>query len=713
MEAPVEKEEEKRDEEGLLHTYDVILCGTGLVQAILASALARAGKSVLHCDGGDNYGELDAAWNLSMIQEKQENPLTSNDELIDKENVISLLPTGGESSLRWHSKKEVTYFGIQVGCAVQTSFGTGIVKAVPKQQDDSLVVALDKWTLTDGKSPLAYFRIAQHSIDLSSDVEIEKHFFQTHGIQTLRTAKAKQILENDRYLALDATPAFVLATGKAVSGMLASNVADYIEFKTVEGLFWLEEGELSRVPCSKNDVFGTKLLAPMDKRRLMKFIQLSMDYATQLSAAEEMLKQNSTSKHGDSSNTATTTVNNVNISTPETEVQSLNERHLNQGRSLARPQNKAVSKEALQVLQKCMGEEMSFDDFLAQKHKLSPKLRAIVRYALAWEQDVSSTSLSQGMANLRQHLQALGRFGSTALIFPMYGSGELSQAFCRSAAVFGATYLLRRPAIGIRVSEGNAVEGVIVSGDKSEDCPKIAQDSKEIQCSTVVVPSTAVPTLLATCKTRPHKKILRRISVLSSKLIPSDEGDRHVIFIPPQSIGNSHAIHCVTLDDTVQVAPTGCAVMHLTTTVECDAGDDVECTILMKAAQIIVGASQLDVDELYHVTFSHDLTTTDIIPDLPEGVHLCHHSGQVLTADVAFEQAQNIFSMICPGMEFLGLSHELDSCIKERAAEQGYNDDERLILESALDMIGATIGEEREGPDAIAESTVKEEQQHS
>ena len=39
------------------------------------------------------------------------------------------------------------------------------------------------------------------------------------------------------------------------------------------------ELELSRVPCSKGDVFQTKLLSPVEKRRLMKFLQLASDYA--------------------------------------------------------------------------------------------------------------------------------------------------------------------------------------------------------------------------------------------------------------------------------------------------------------------------------------------------------------------------------------------------------------------------------------------------
>eukprot|EP00985_Skeletonema_marinoi_P015979 scaffold8440_cov68-Skeletonema_marinoi.AAC.2 len=40
--------------------YDVIICGTDLIQSILSSALSRVGKKVLHCDGNDWYGGFDA-----------------------------------------------------------------------------------------------------------------------------------------------------------------------------------------------------------------------------------------------------------------------------------------------------------------------------------------------------------------------------------------------------------------------------------------------------------------------------------------------------------------------------------------------------------------------------------------------------------------------------------------------------------------------------
>ncbi|CAJ1940995.1 unnamed protein product [Cylindrotheca closterium] len=677
-----------RDEEGLRRTYDVVVCGTGLVQAIVSAALARAGLSVLHCDGSDYYGEMDSTWNPEIIQEKIKEKKSSAELLaevscksshIDK-GFIAMNPKGSESNLQWHSENKVDSFGLDVGILVDTPFGKGTVVELPKSFDESIVVALEKWVLANGKRSLVYFRIPhEYRHNSFSSQVLEELLFQTQGVQSLRTAKAKRIL-NDHRISLDATPAFVLASGRAVSGMLASNVADYLEFRSAEGLFWLEGGDLSKVPCSKNDVFGTKLLAPMDKRRLMKFIQLAMDYATQTSSDEERQQQVSleTANAMENSPDAPTST----LETVESEVQSLNERHLNHGRSLARPQNKVVSTEALSILKQCMDDGMAFDTFLEKVHKLSPKLQAIVRYAIAWEREVSSVSLAEGMENLKLHLQAVGRFGNTAFIFPLYGSGELPQAFCRSAAVFGATFLLRRAAVGIKVSDGNGVTGALISEDNSSEC-------KMIECKTIIA-SEASFSLERT--TRSCKRILRRISVLSGRVIRSDDTDCHITTIPPKTVGNSHTIHCVTLDHTLQVVHHGCTVMHLTTTVECDKGQETDDEILSEASRMIIEASGSQLDEVYQVCFSHCFEPTGFfsVSDVPEGLHLCHHSGQALTVDNAFAQAESIFSKICPGKDFLKLSEDFDVQIKERATENNINDDEKNMLESALDIVRKT-----------------------
>jgi RAB protein geranylgeranyltransferase component A len=315
----------------------------------------------------------------------------------------------------------------------------------------------------------------------------------------------------------------------------------------------------------------------------------------------------------------------------------------------------------------------------------------------------------------------------------MYGSGELSQAFCRSAAVFGATYLLRRRPLAIKVgkyddnddndddenitdNENNQnskmknkqiVKGIVLSQDTLDNSSpdegfqqqQICKTPKTIKCSHVVLPVNTMGNKYSQKDGRLSKirRIVRRISVLSGKVIPTDSGEqRHVIFIPPSdTIGNTHAIHGVLLDHSVSVAPRGCTLFHLTTTVTDWVGDDDPSAILERAqasvlkSKLTTATSQKSPIELYHVSFSHECPQLDEaeMTHHPDGMHFCGHTGQELTADVAFEQAQKIFSSICPGLKFMGLSNAIDEVIRDRVEEKGYDDDEKNLLESALDII--------------------------
>ncbi|CAM9789136.1 unnamed protein product, partial [Chrysoparadoxa australica] len=73
------------EREGLEPYYDVVLLGTGLEQAALAGACARAGKTVLHLDRNEWYGEDCAGFSLeglidwgARVKEGHEEPLVED-----------------------------------------------------------------------------------------------------------------------------------------------------------------------------------------------------------------------------------------------------------------------------------------------------------------------------------------------------------------------------------------------------------------------------------------------------------------------------------------------------------------------------------------------------------------------------------------------------------------------------------------------------------
>jgi hypothetical protein len=114
---------------------DVVIVGTNLVHSIVASACARAGKSALHCDGNDFYGETGAVFSLDgLIQWSIKHSLRDQDDKavntssIDSQTKHGLMlePMGTFASFRIHSASHSTsprHALLDVGTEVVTPFG--------------------------------------------------------------------------------------------------------------------------------------------------------------------------------------------------------------------------------------------------------------------------------------------------------------------------------------------------------------------------------------------------------------------------------------------------------------------------------------------------------------------------------------------------------------------------------------------------------------
>ncbi|CAN0401604.1 unnamed protein product, partial [Ectocarpus sp. 12 AP-2014] len=192
-----------------------------------------------------------------------------------------------------------------------------------------------------------------------------------------------------------------------------------------------------------------------------------------------------------------------------------------------------------------------------------------------------------------RHLSALGRFGETAFIAPLYGVGELSQSFCRMAAVHGAICMLRRQLRGAVIdrNSGRCV-GVVDDAGRGFACSFLVVGGEFFAASpptsTQQPTKTPVPEQLSAPHPRPppspetlptagtgsscrvRGRLLRRVVLASGPVAPEGRG-RGLCVLPPglQSIGNPAAVHVVSLDDTTAACPEnlgGACVIHLTTT---------------------------------------------------------------------------------------------------------------------------------------------------
>lgn len=709
------------DEEGLrVQGYDVVIIGTRLVHAIVASAFSRAGKSVLHCDSNDFYGETDAVLSLDALIQ-----LSSND-----------IPLGTCSLFRIHSASHSSsprHALLTVGTDVITPFGQGIVERLPaikindSDASTSLQVRLKQWTLTTvGKSPIAYFGpppVSKMGNNNALQISyLSKYYADEFDIIPIASLQYQQLIHSSiaRAFAIDLTPSLLFAQGLAVQGLVQSSASDYCEFKSMISLYFLSEGKLSPVPSSKGDIFSTKLLSPMEKRKLMKFLQLALDYAVSIQDQKNChAEEHLTSSTSDPLSSTTETQSQIPFSdtssTPynyidEDKVTSLNERELHMGRSLYRPQNKPVSTNDLEELYACFQTEMPFDAFLEIKHGLSKQLRDIVIYAMALSSSPREEySTQRGMLDLSKHLLSLGRFGSTGFLTPMHGAGEIPQAFCRSAAVHGVTYLLRRkPKRLVFSDDEKSILGIElypnidVDNNKTKNDINI-QDTTYVRAKNIVIPYNLIQSkdvesgLKIQLKT---KRMIRRISIFRNKLISNCDDSRHaeqrhVIIIPPQTFGNEYPIRGMVLDESAHIAPWSIggefsvSVLHLSTVV-LDDNDAIESghNALERAVQVLsetqsIGRDVLSkLEELYHIAFNYayvvdgkDESTLDI-----QGLFPTYWQGESMTMDSAFYEAEEIFQKLCPNHSFLSLSDELAALIQERQLQTKTDDHEDDLL---------------------------------
>ncbi|CAL5391552.1 unnamed protein product [Camellia sinensis] len=208
-------------------------------------------------------------------------------------------------------------------------------------------------------------------------------------------------LQHCRTFNLDlAGPRVFFCADSAVDLMLKSGASHYMEFKSVDANFVCDgNGKLLSVPDSRSAIFSDTSLGLAEKTRLGIFFKLVDGH---LKAAVVG------SDGGDDS-------------------------------------GRRISDEDL---------ESPFVDFL-NKLRLPPKINSTILYAIAmadYDQDSMEVckdflKTKDGINRLALHHSSVGRFSNALgpLIYPIYGQGELPQAFCRHAAVKGCLYVLRMP----------------------------------------------------------------------------------------------------------------------------------------------------------------------------------------------------------------------------------------------------------------------------
>ncbi|GLE01810.1 hypothetical protein PINS_up010648 [Pythium insidiosum] len=479
------------DAELLAVEYDAVIVGTGMAEAILAGALARAGKKVLHVDQNDYYGSNYASFPL-------------------------------EQFLRWTRNEPI---------APQTFESSD---AAPSPAAAAAAAAS-----TTGEEA-AHRRVVP--LQSSFRCELLEEAFNVSD-------ETKQsLLRQSSHFSIDVNPRLVLSSEEIVQILITSGVGRYLEFAAMEGTYVHLAGagdSVWQVPCSKKDVFSSKLLGMVEKRMLMKFLQFVADYGE-----TEILGE---------------------------DVKSKNERELALGRALKRPQNKANQvDETLGASGIDSYLDRPFQELLQKHFKLSAKLQQVVLYCVALASfpletgdagaEAQQLTAREGLAAVYRYVASIGRFTGNAFLVPLYGVSEITQSFCRLCAVYGGIYVLRAPIDGLVVDESDPAAPAKVIGLR-------CQDGGVIKAQHVIVNASYLPSLQAPSNV-PTSRVLRGVLLLQKSL--RSAMNRFMIVIPPQDeqLQNPFAVHVIQLDHGAYVCPKDYFLVQITTPLPSQWHDD-------------------------------------------------------------------------------------------------------------------------------------------
>ncbi len=218
---------------------------------------------------------------------------------------------------------------------------------------------------------------------------------------------------------VDLVPKFIMANGKLVKVLVATDVTKYLDFKLVDGSYVFKKGQgVSKVPANETEAIKTPLISFLQKNWLRGFLK----YIAKYDQAD-----------------------------PKTW------------------DGMDFSKATMRQLFEKMWLDVDCQEFLGHAMALEPDDGYLDRPAL------------ETVKALRLYAESLDRYGKSPFIYPIYGLAGLPEGFSRLCAIHGGTFILnkgvdeilRNPdgtAAGVRSGSGADAEvalAPIIIGDPS------------------------------------------------------------------------------------------------------------------------------------------------------------------------------------------------------------------------------------------------------
>ncbi|KAH6813474.1 GDP dissociation inhibitor family protein / Rab GTPase activator family protein [Perilla frutescens var. frutescens] len=321
---------------------------------------------------------------------------------------------------------------------------------------------------------------------------------------------------------VDMIPKFMMANGTLVRVLIHANVTKYLNFKAVDGSFVYNKGKIHKVPATDVEALKSPLMGLFEKRRARKFFLFVQDF----------VESDPKTHHGMDLNTTT----------------------------------------ARQLISKYELEDDTVD-FIG--HAL----------ALQFSDDYLDKPALNFVKRMKLYAESLARFQSgSPYIYPMYGLGELPQAFARLSAVYGGTYMLNKPDCKVEFDENGATIGVTSEGETAK--------CKKVVCDPSYLPE----------KVEKVGKVARAVIIMSHPIPDTHESHSAQVIIPQKQLGRKSDMYLFCCSYFHNVAPKGKYIAFVLTEAETD-NPEAE----LKPGVDILGP----VDEIFYETYDRYQPTND------------------------------------------------------------------------------------------------------
>jgi len=293
---------------------------------------------------------------------------------------------------------------------------------------------------------------------------------------------------------IDLVPKFIMSGGNMVRVLLHTDVTKYLDFKLVDGSFVFTGDRPHKVPATPREAMTSGLMGLLEKNRCRSFFSFIHSYV-----------------HGDPQ-----TYGNLDLTS------------------------------------------MTMDD-LYKHYNLGPDTIGFVGHALALyrDEEYRSKPALETVQKIQLYANSLARYGKSPYLYPMYGLGELPQAFARLSAVHGGTFMLHTPIHEVLYGADGKCQGV-----RSGNCVA--------RTKLIVGDPSYFPE-----KARKVRQVVRCYCILSERPPNVRESDSCQIIIPAKQVSESRKndIYVLVLSEPHRVCPAGKFIALVSTTLE---GSDPE-----------------------------------------------------------------------------------------------------------------------------------------